>query len=216
MHFTCTESYAVLSGKGSVQTLGYGGFQEVSLEPGQLIWYTPGVIHRLINEDGNLEIFVIMQNAGLPEAGDHILTFPQEIFCDAEAYFAHAALATAQGHVYADDEKAAFQRRDLAVTGFNELRAIVEREGPEAMDAFYRRAITLIRPRVEEWRDVWEANALAVVKETEAHLEALTEGVTDHLHLGRVYSLPAPCEPSRFGFCGWLSRYDLEGTVCGP
>jgi len=76
MHFTCTESYVVLSGKGLVQTLGVNGFEEVPLETGKLIWFTPGVIHRLINSDGKRELLVMMQNAGLPEAGDHVLCFP--------------------------------------------------------------------------------------------------------------------------------------------
>ncbi len=216
MHFTCTETYAVLSGQGSVQTLSYRGFDEVPLEAGQIIWYTPGVIHRLINQDGKLELLVIMQNAGLPEAGDHVLSFPPKVLADKEAYFKAASLATAEGHVYADGEEAAFKRRDLAVDGFNQLRERVEKKGPSAMADFYRQAIEIVRPNMERWRTVWEENALAAVKETDEHLKAIAQGKTGHLHQGRVYTLPSPGDGRKLGFCGWLSPYDLEGTVCGP
>jgi mannose-6-phosphate isomerase-like protein (cupin superfamily) len=70
LHFACTEAYIVVAGRGAVQTLGAGGFAELPLEPGRLLWFTPGLIHRLINLDGQLEILVLMQNAGLPEAGE--------------------------------------------------------------------------------------------------------------------------------------------------
>lgn len=216
MHFACTETYAVVAGKGAVQTLGYGGFQEVSLELGQLVWFTPGIIHRLINGDGELEILVIMQNAGLPEAGDHVLSFPPEVLANNEEYFRRASLATAEGHVYAAGEEAAFSRRDLAVEGFNDLRERVELQGPSAMDGFYRRGLELIQSKLAHWRQVWKQSAWTTVKETESYFKAIELGERQHLHRGRVYSLQANCETPRFGFCGWLSPYDLEGTVCGP
>jgi mannose-6-phosphate isomerase-like protein (cupin superfamily) len=214
MHFTCTETYVVLGGRGSVQALGYGGFEEVLLETGQLMWYTPGVIHRLINQDGKLELLVIMQNAGLPEAGDHVLSFPPEVLADREAYLKAASLATAEGLVYAGGEEAAFRRRDLAVQGFNLLRERVEREGPSAMADFYRQAVEIVRANAEHWRHIWDATALATVRETEDHLRAVVRGETGHLHEGRVYTLPSPGDARKLGFCGWLSPYDLEGTVC--
>ncbi len=121
MHFACTEAYMVLAGRGAVQTLGAAGLRELPLEPGRLVWFTPGLIHRLINLDGRLEIMVLMQNAGLPEAGDFVLTFAPEILADEQAYFAAASLAPT-GHVYTDSEAAAKRRRDLAVDGFAVLR----------------------------------------------------------------------------------------------
>ncbi len=53
LHFACTEAYVVLAGRGAVQTLSTGGFEEVALEPGRLARFTPGLIHRLINLDGS-------------------------------------------------------------------------------------------------------------------------------------------------------------------
>jgi len=75
LHFACSEAYLVVAGEGAVQTLCQSGFREVPLKPGCLVWFTPGLIHRLINYDGNLEIYVVMENAGLPEQGDSLLTF---------------------------------------------------------------------------------------------------------------------------------------------
>ena len=36
--------------------------------------------------DGDPDILLVMQNAGLPEAGDAVLTFPPEVLADPEAY----------------------------------------------------------------------------------------------------------------------------------
>ena len=42
VHFACTEAYIVVAGRGAVQTLGANGFQELPLDPGRLLWFTPG------------------------------------------------------------------------------------------------------------------------------------------------------------------------------
>ena len=46
---------------------------------GSFVWFTPGTIHRLLNDGGDLEIVVLMQNAGLPEAGDMVITFDDAV-----------------------------------------------------------------------------------------------------------------------------------------
>jgi mannose-6-phosphate isomerase-like protein (cupin superfamily) len=207
MHFTCTESYVVLSGKGSVQTLSINGFEEVSLEAGKLIWFTPGVIHRLINSDGNLELLVMMQNAGLPEAGDHVLCFPQGVLADSKTYFKEASLASAEGLVFAAGEAAAFSRRDLAVEGFNQLRERMAAHGASAMLDFYQAAVQIVRPNLKHWRSIWEKSVLKAVRSTERQLDSIAQGEPDHLADGRVYTLPAPGGERKLGFCGWLSPY---------
>jgi mannose-6-phosphate isomerase-like protein (cupin superfamily) len=75
VHLACTEAYVVVGGRGRLQTLSAGGYAETPLTPLTVAWFSPGVIHRLIN-DGGLQILVVMQNGGLPEAGDSVLTFP--------------------------------------------------------------------------------------------------------------------------------------------
>ena len=212
VHFACTEAYIVVAGRGAVQTLGCSGFKEMDLARGRLIWFTPGSIHRLINLDGQLEIEVLMQNAGLPEAGDFVLTFPPEVLADRQAYLEVASLASS-GHVYTSSEEAARRRRDLAVEGFALLRERFEEQGAAALDAFYRAALLLIQPGLDACHSVWQHGPLAVTQRTGEHLEALRGGRVDHLRDGAVYGLPAPDEPRRLGVCGTLGVYRPEGLM---
>ena len=92
VHLASTEGYVVLSGAGRLQTLGERGYAQTPLRPGDCLWFTPGTIHRLIN-DGGLRLLVVMQNAGLPEHGDAVLTFPPEVLSDPSAYARAATLS---------------------------------------------------------------------------------------------------------------------------
>jgi mannose-6-phosphate isomerase-like protein (cupin superfamily) len=65
VHLASTEGYVVLAGHGRLQTLGARGYTESELHPGDCLWFTPGIIHRLVNE-GGLRLLVVMSNAGLP------------------------------------------------------------------------------------------------------------------------------------------------------
>ena len=212
MHFACTEAYMVVSGRGAVQTLSAGGFKELPLDPGRLVWFTPGLIHRLINLDGRLEILVLMQNAGLPEAGDFMLTFPPEILADQQAYLDAASLAPS-GHVYASSAEAARRRRDLAVDGFSVLRERFEKQGVAALEEFYRTAARLVQPKIDAWHAVWEGGPLAAARQTGDQLEALRHERVDHLLQGAIYDLSAPGEQRRLGVCGTLGVYQPEGQL---
>ncbi|ACZ20515.1 Cupin [Sanguibacter keddieii DSM 10542] len=97
LHTASDEGYVVLAGSGSVQTLGPDGYAEHPLGAGTLLWFQPGVVHRLVN-DGDLEILVVMSNAGLPEAGDAVMTFPADVLADAERYRAAATLPGANAN----------------------------------------------------------------------------------------------------------------------
>ncbi|WP_037662603.1 cupin domain-containing protein, partial [Streptomyces aurantiacus] len=132
LHLTCTEGYTVVSGRGAVQTLTPAGFRQDPLAPGALVWFTPGTIHRLVNE-GDLTIHVLMQNSGLPEAGDAVLTLPPHLLADPATYRAAVALP-ADGTEQAT-EAAARRRRDLAVEGFTALRAATGAGDPEPLAA---------------------------------------------------------------------------------
>ena len=212
VHFTCTEAYAVTAGRGAVQTLSAAGFQETPLAPGNLVWFTPGVIHRLINIDGQLEILVLMQNAGLPEAGDMVLTFPSAVLEDEQAYRGAASLVT-DDRVYASSAGAARRRRDLAVEGFGELRRAFDDTGIAALEAFYSRALSLIRSKTDTWRERWERGPLAVTSQTGQQLDDLKQGRFDHLFEGRVYALPTPGDERKLGVCGTLGIYLPEGVA---
>ncbi|CAN5625178.1 hypothetical protein BH18ACT1_BH18ACT1_18890 [soil metagenome] len=93
LHTVCSEAYCVAAGRGAVQTLTPAGFAETPLAPGVLVSFGPGTVHRLVN-GGDLELFVVMANAGLPEAGDLVVTVPDEVLDDPAAYSEVATVAT--------------------------------------------------------------------------------------------------------------------------
>ncbi|XQE78339.1 cupin domain-containing protein [Streptomyces microflavus] len=203
LHLTCSEGYVMVGGTGSVQTLTTTGFRQTPLAPGALVWFTPGTIHRLVNEDG-LRVVVLMQNSGLPEAGDAVLTLPPALLTGPDVYATAVALP-ADGPEAAR-ERAARTRRDLAVAGFLALREAADAGDPEPLAAFHRAAAELVRPRVEEWRTRWERGAAMAAAATAAQLEALGRGQWDHLAGARVHG-QQPVERGRFGMCGRLDVY---------
>ncbi|MEL7235933.1 MAG: cupin, partial [Chloroflexota bacterium] len=82
IHLMCTEMYFVTGGSGAVELIDTSGFSVVELVPQSALVFSPGTIHRLINPNGNLELFIIMQNSGLPERGDNVVSFPDELMQD--------------------------------------------------------------------------------------------------------------------------------------
>jgi mannose-6-phosphate isomerase-like protein (cupin superfamily) len=197
VHLACSECYYVIGGQGSVQTLTRRGFAETPLREGTVAWFTPGTIHRLVN-DGDLRIIVVMQNSGLPEAGDAVFTFPAEVLADAENYPAHAQAA---------DEESARRRRDLAVEGFEELRRRVEAGEDSALDDFYRSAVRLKQDVLDAWEKRWRAGALASAERTGEQLDRLRDGDIGHLTEADVHVVRAE-GPQRFGMCGRLDVHD--------
>ena len=205
LHTACTEAYAVIAGTGAVQTLSGSGFDEVPLEAGAFVWFTPGTVHRLVN-GGDLEILVLMGNAGLPEAGDLVLSFPDDVLADPAAYASAARLADDE-RTTAGTGRDARARRDLAVEGFVALRSAVDDEGPGALAPFHRRAAALVSDRVDAWRRVWEAGPVAAAARTGEHLDALAAGDASHLAASSVSRLPPPAAERGMGCCGTLGTY---------
>ncbi|MFS0705669.1 cupin domain-containing protein [Cellulomonas sp. 179-A 9B4 NHS] len=212
MHLASAEAYVVLSGTGAVHTLGPDGFAEHRLAPGVVVQMRPGVIHRAVN-DGDLEVLVVMSNAGLPEAGDAVMTFPAAVLADGATYREAATLPTGgtRGTVTdADVAAAARARRDLALEGYAALLAAAERQGPRAaLLPFYEAAVRLVRPQVPRWQDLWGRTAFADTDGTARVLEGLMRGVAPHLQLARAERIEAAPAPRRYGMCGRLQTWDL-------
>jgi len=217
MHLASAEGYVVLAGRGRLQTLGAAGYAESELRPGDCLWFTPGIIHRLINE-GGLRLMVVMQNAGLPEAGDAVLTFPPDVVADPAAYAQAAALPAAGAADTAGTagaasgggalEDAARRRRDLAVEGYLVLRDQVAADGPGALDGFFAAAVRLVAGRVPQWRERWLQGAFGAATATGSQLDKIADGNPAHLADGVLRRIDRPAGPRGYGMCGLLTRYD--------
>ncbi|MEU9245102.1 cupin [Streptomyces sp. NPDC048385] len=208
LHLVCTEAYVVTGGRGAVQTLSPDGYRDIPLEPGSVAWFTPGTVHRMV-QGGDLRITVLMQNSGLPEAGDAVFTFPPGVLADPERY---AALATLPSGTGAEVEQAARRRRDLAVEGYLGLREALVAGDSGPYTEFQRAAARLVRENVPRWRELWRAGALAAAERTGAQLDALLAGEPSYLGEATAYET-APTRLGGFGMCGRRDEYSLPGTT---
>ena len=212
VHLLCTEMYFVTAGLGSVELLDWQGYRKTELKLHDALVFSPGTLHRLINPEGDLELLIIMQNSGLPERGDNVVTFEDELLRTDEAY--QRAM-----RVSSFDEAQA--RRDRGVEGFTALKAAFEQSletGRKALNEFYTRAAertTALRPN---WQSVIEHGPLQEAQNSLAQLEHLSKGQHDYLKDAQQFHIGA----GKFetpGFCGALNRYfdpaslELEGTV---
>jgi mannose-6-phosphate isomerase-like protein (cupin superfamily) len=207
LHTASSEAYVVTAGAGEVHTVSAEGRGIRRLQPGEVVWFSPGTVHRLINH-GGLELVVIMQNAGLPEAGDAVLTFPAEVLDDPAAY-ADAATLPDGG----EDERAAAARtrRDLALEGYGRLLHDLERRGAVALAELHARAARLVQPRVARWRELWSATVEAETARTRDQLAALAGGMPGLLAdaavvRGAPHTGPHDGPPA-FGMCGRLETW---------
>ncbi len=202
LHTASAEGYVVLAGRGTVQTLSGDGYAEHALAEGDLVWFTPGTVHRLVNR-GGLDILVVMQNAGLPEAGDALMTFPPAVLADPEAYARAATLPSASS---GDDvlAAAARARRDLAIEGSLSLVERVRAEGPAALEGLYAAAASLVADRTAAWLSRWRDGAAAQAEATGTQLAALAAGDGAHLRSSTVRRRNAAPPPLGYGMCGRL------------
>ena len=196
VHLCCTECYVVVGGTGRLQTLTASGAGEQPLRTGDVVWFGPGTIHRAVN-DGDLQVVVVMQNSGLPEAGDAVLTLPPEHLADRETY---------ERAVAAPSPERARARRDLAVAGFLELRRRTEAGDAAALEDFYATAAALVRPQLPAWRERWRRGAAAVAERTGREIDALAAGDHAHLRAAGVSRVERPVQDV-LGMCGYLAPY---------
>jgi mannose-6-phosphate isomerase-like protein (cupin superfamily) len=206
VHLVCTELYFVLNGSGAVELLDKDGFRRVDLHSYEALLFTPGTIHRLINPHRDLEILVIMQNSGLPERGDNVVTFTDEWLTSDSAY------AEAM-HVSSVED--AYRRRDRGVEGFLQLKAAFENgsdEGRGALEGFYQHAAARTSSVQTQWRQIIQQGALAEAQKSLNQLNQLAQANTDYL-LDNAVSLIQPPDQSKLGFCGHLNRYFDPATL---
>ena len=142
-----------------------------------------------------------MQNAGLPEAGDAVLSLPHPHPAPISAPTSDAASLAPSGHVYASSAEAARRRRDLAVEGFNELR-----EGKRSLERFYELAAGIAAPLVPAWREAWETGSNASRRPARSELiGSLEDGGVPPL-AAAMFGIDPPAGEV-LGLCGRLNVY---------
>ena len=176
LHTASSEGYVVTGGTGEVHTLSHAGAAIHPLAPGEVVHFSPGTVHRLVNR-GDLRLVVVMQNAGLPEAGDAVLTFPPDVL------------------------------DDPALEGYGQLRAQIRDRGPEAYAEFHRRAAKLVQPRVAQWQQQWTRTVGAETERTRDQLAALAEGRPGLMSDAAVVRAEPTPGPRGFGMCGRLQTW---------
>ncbi|WP_063776802.1 cupin domain-containing protein [Streptomyces viridochromogenes] len=212
MHLTCAECYVVVSGRGRLETLNYKGLTTTELHPGDVVWFAPGTIHRAIN-DGDLRVIVVMQNSGLPEAGDAVMTFPPE-YLSPETYPDAASLLDADG---SPGHERAQARRDLAIAGFTELKRQWRRGNRSAYEDFCAAAVRLVQPLLDTWEKTVNDGALSAAHTALRQIGALRQGRFDHLFSAEISRIAQPSSQT-LGMCGFLRAYDparRAGTSAG-
>jgi hypothetical protein len=209
LHLASTEAYVVIGGSGALQTLDPAGFRVTPLAAGSTVWFTPGTIHRAINH-GDLRVVVVMSNAGLPEAGDAVMTFPPAVVGDPERYRAAAALPL--GAADGELDEAVRRRRDLAVEGFLTLVDAARAGDLRPLSALYDSAVALVRPRVGGWRETWRATVEEQTRHTAEVLDGLERGDGRHLRSAALLESP-PSATARWGMCGRLHTHDVANPI---
>lgn len=206
LHLASTECYVVIGGRGALHTVDISGVRETELREGTVVWFTPGTIHRAVNH-GELRVLVIMGNAGLPEAGDAVMTFPADIVADPARYAGVTALP--DGNVQ-ERRDAASRRRDLAVAGFLTIRDAARRGDLRPLQEFHTSAAALVQQSASSWPDIVAAGPLAQARLGEEFARGVAVGDGSHLASGRVMRAPLPAGERRLGMCGHLTTYDVR------
>jgi len=206
LHTVCTEAYLVIAGEGMVQTLSGAGYAETPLVAGTIAWFSPGTVHRLVNLDGRLELYVLMSNAGLPEAGDLVLAFTPDVLTD-EARYRAAADLPADGRTTDGPPDAATARRDLAVTGFHHWRSAVTDRGPGGLGALYDAAVALVQDRAASWESLLRGDPAADARASDDQVAALRDdpsAAAAQLAESGIRSHSLLPDTRRMGCCGTL------------
>ncbi len=195
LHTVSSEAYVVLGGSGAVQLLDRTGYRELPLAAGDVVWFGPGTVHRAVNH-GGLDVLAILSNRGLPEHGDAVMTFPDAVLADASAYA--SAAAPGEGPPRA--------RRDLGVEGFLAVREASASGDDGPYERLLERAVALVGPRSDEFRERRATSAVADEALGAAALRGLAARAT-----GALGSLAPGSDRLRggaYGMCGVLQRLD--------
>ncbi len=212
MHLLCSEMYFVLSGSGFVEMIDWQGFSRHPLQAHTALIFSPGTLHRLINPEADLELFIIMQNSGLPERGDNVVSFSSDILSSHARY---------QKAMKVSNLEEALFRRNQGVEGFLELKAAFATslaEGQQALKAFFELATARTKHLFTFWQQTIKHGALHEAQLSLEHLSDLANGKFAYLEQAQHFGI-MPGDFKTPGFCGVLNRYfdpatlELEGVA---
>lgn len=212
VHLMCSEMYFVTAGSGAVEMIDWNGFHKLDLKPSSVLIFSPGTVHRLINPNKDLELFIVMQNSGLPERGDNVVSFKENILNNADAY---------QQAMKVSSFEEAYQRRDKGVEGFLDLKAAFEKGqeiGRKALSRFYEQATQRTTTLRSSWQSVINNGPLQEAEQSLAHIAMLEQGNSQYLEQAEHFLIEADSFKTP-GFCGALNRYfdpatlELEGII---
>jgi len=199
-HLVCSELYFTLSGEGAVEIIDAQGFKSVPLPKHSAFLFSPGTLHRLVNTSGDMEVLLVMENSGLPERGDTIATFSNEVLTNDLAYHGAMQAASLQD---------AYRRRDAAVNGFLAVKdafGVSLEAGRVALETMYVHARARTAGRHKEWYDVVTHGSFDEAQGALLDIVKLQNGKTEQLFDAQHYYMP-PVDTNTVGFCGSLNRY---------
>ncbi|HEY4329559.1 MAG TPA: hypothetical protein VGN88_07475 [Phycisphaerae bacterium] len=203
VHLVCAEIYFVLKGSGQIEVLSMEGVETQEVIPYKAMFFRPGTFHRVLNPNRDMEILAIMQNGGLPERGDFVMSFPAAILSNPAAY---------QAALRAPTITDALRRRDLSLQGYLEIKAafgLSLQDGQKALREFYHMARKLIAPKVDGFEWVLKVGAQAEGKMSLDACDFLRSGRIDYLEHSK-HAVLSPSEPAKPGMSGELRSYALD------
>jgi mannose-6-phosphate isomerase-like protein (cupin superfamily) len=199
VHLVCRELYFVLNGYGFVEIIDQNGFAKLELKPNSILIFNPGTIHRLINPDRTLELFVLEQS-GLPEFGDNIACF-NPYWMESDERFTQI--------MKVENLDQAYQRRNHAVEGFIQIKQAFQEsaeQGRIALEQFYLLAIDRSQSFHQKWQEVVKDGALSEAEETLDAINTISNRKLDNLFASKQLLINAN-DYTGLGCCGYLNRY---------
>ena len=204
LHTASSEGYVVVGGSGVVHTLSADGVAEHPLSPGDVVWFSPGTVHRLVNDGGSsadrrdAELRPARGGRRRADLSGARARRPRGVRRGGDA--ARRARPRGRG-------QGAARSRDA---GLSRAAGCRRAEGPSALAALHARAARLVQPRVAEWRATWEATVAAEVERTRRQLDALGDGLPGALGAASVVRATPDAGDPAFGMCGRLTTWDWE------
>lgn len=205
-HLVCSELYFTLHGGGAVEIIDADGFQSIPLPKHSAFLFSPGTLHRLVNTTSDMEVLLVMENSGLPERGDTIATFSNDVLANDLSYHAAMQAASLQD---------AYRRRDEAVIGFLAVKEAFAKSkecGRAALETMYGHARARTAGRHKEWYEVVTHGSFDEAQSALLDIVKLQNGKTEQLFDAGHYFMPA-VEKNTVGFCGTLNRYFDPATL---